>query len=196
MQTDIHQVLIGRRRIASRIQALARQITADLRSSGQRAPADDLPLTLVPILTGSIIFVADLIRHLPLRMRLNLISVSSYPGASTRSQGVRLRRALENLPPSLAGTHLLVLDDILDTGRTLTRVTQLLQRRQPASLRTCVLLRKDRPTAHNFPVNYVGFDIPDAFVVGFGLDFNGHYRNLPDIVTLKPQVIARVQRRG
>jgi len=146
-------------------------------------------ITLVPILTGSIIFLADLIRHLPLYMQIKVMSVSSYPGQATTSQGVRIRSELEDLPEDLSARHVLVIDDILDSGRTLRAVSDRLRARRPASVRTCVLLRKQRPEAFAFAVDYVCFDIPDEFVVGYGLDFNGYYRNLPEIVTLKPEVV-------
>lgn len=203
MEADIEQVLISRERIAQRIEELARQITDDLRPKGGREDAEDpgdaedsAQITLVPILTGSIIFVSDLIRRLPLPMRIGLVSVSSYPGRATASQGARLDAALGGLPTSLEGSHVLVLDDILDSGGTLKLVCDLIRQRRPASLRTCVLLRKQRPEALSFPVDYVAFDIPDVFVVGYGLDLDGYYRNLPDIVTLKPQVYGNGRLEG
>jgi len=192
MYADIQHVLIDRRRIARRVRELAREITADLCPPGCRQPDEDLELTLVPILTGSIIFLADLVRQLPVRMKLRLISVNSYPGPATRSQGVRLQRALSNLPASLAGQQVLVVDDILDSGHTLQAVTRLLQRRGPKWVRTCVLLDKKLP-GRKVAADYAGFAIPNKFVVGYGLDFDDHYRNLPDIVTLKPRVIAQRQ---
>jgi hypoxanthine phosphoribosyltransferase len=201
MQGDIDQVLIPREEIAQRVRRVAEQITADLvgpdpAGDGAFGGPERVQITLIPILTGSFMFVADLIRHLPLYMRINLVSVSSYPGASTASRGARLNEALTSLPESLAGQHVLVIDDILDSGSTLRLVNELLARRRPASLRTCVLLRKRRPQAMAVPVQYVCFDIPDAFVVGYGLDFDGYYRNLPDIVTLRPHVIENARTAG
>jgi hypoxanthine phosphoribosyltransferase len=144
----------------------------------------------VPILTGSIIFVADLIRCLPVRMKIRLLSMQSYPGAATASRGAKVQSELTHLPASLAGAHVLLIDDILDSGRTLTLAGELLRARGPRTLRTCVLLRKQRPAALAFPVDYVCFDVPDEFVVGYGLDYNDYYRNLPDIVTLRSEVLA------
>lgn len=193
MQSDIDQVLIPREEIAQRVKALAESITRDVTEAAAESaddPAQRGEITFVPILTGSFIFVADLIRHLPLYMQIRLISVSSYPGPSTTSRGARLRAELSDLPESLAGQHALVVDDILDSGSTLRLVTDLLRKKRPASLRTCVLLRKNRPEAMSLPVDYVCFDIPDRFVVGYGLDYNDYYRNLPDIVTLRPEVLA------
>jgi hypoxanthine phosphoribosyltransferase len=189
MRDDIEQVLIDRRQIADRVRQVAAQITrdfADVLGDDDHARG----ITLVPILTGSMIFVADLMRHLPLRVRIRLVSVSGYPGATTVSKGAMLREQLTHLPTTLRGSHVLVLDDILDSGQTLKLVTDLLAELQPAAVRTCVLLRKDLPSARAFPVDYVGFDIPDKFVVGYGLDYNDYYRNLPEIVTLRPAAIA------
>ncbi len=194
MQEDIDQILIDRRSIALRIEALAAQITRDLMAV---APEPDPGITLVPLLTGSFIFAADLIRHLPVKLKIRLLSVSSYPGTATTSRGAQIMDDLSHLPASLAGQHVLVVDDILDSGNTLRLVEETLRAMNPASLRTCVLLRKERPQAMAYAVDYVAFDIPDAFVVGYGLDFNDHYRNLPDIVTLRPQVItAAVEAHG
>jgi hypoxanthine phosphoribosyltransferase len=188
MQGDIRKVLIDRGAIARGVADLARRITADLTPPGQTPGSNGRELTLVPILTGSIIFVADLIRCLPLRMKIRLLSLGSYPGKATTSRGVQLHEALTRLPDSFAGAHVLLIDDILDSGRTLTLACELLRARGPASLRTCVLLRKQRPEALAFQVDYACFDIPDEFVVGYGLDYNDYYRNLPDIVALRPEV--------
>ena len=192
VQSDVRDILIDRGRIARRVEQMALEIADDLAAESPVDPAEpQFEITLVPILTGSIIFVADLIRHLPVRMQIHMASVSSYPGSATTSRGPMLRGGLDTLPESLAGRHVLVIDDILDSGRTLKLVTELLQQRRPASLRSCVLLRKPKPGAPVLRADYVGFDIPDEFVVGYGLDFNDYYRNLPDIVTLRPEALAR-----
>ena len=186
MQDDIDRVLIDAATIERRVAEVADRISEDLGALSAESPAQ---LTLVPILTGSIIFVSDLIRKLPVRMQIHLVSVHSYPGTSTTSHGARIRRELTSLPDSLEGAHVLVLDDILDSGKTLAVVTELIASRNPASLRVCVLLRKRRPEAMKLHVDYVCFEVPDEFVVGYGLDFNDYYRNLPDIVTLRPEVM-------
>ena len=195
MQEDISQILIPQQQIAQRIAAMAAQITRDFQSSLTRSETpknsmeeEDPELVIVPVLTGSIIFLADLIRRLPLRLRIRLISVSSYPGTAIKAKEAVIQQSLTNLPASLEKAHVLVLDDILDSGQTLERVCKLIRQRQPASLRTCVLLRKPTPGAEKLAVDYVGFNIPDKFVVGYGLDFNGYYRNLPDIVTLHERI--------
>lgn len=193
MLEDVDRVLIDRDAIAQRVAQLAEQIAADLRREvGEEHGGDGgaAAVTLVPILTGSIIFLADLIRRLPLRMRIHVMSVTSYPGTATASRGARVEAALTRVPDSLVGQHVLLIDDILDSGGTLDLATRLLRERNPASLRTCVLLRKQHDAAMAFDIDYVAFDIPDEFVVGYGLDYDDLYRNLPDIVTLKPEAVG------
>jgi hypoxanthine phosphoribosyltransferase len=183
MQADIDKVLISHRQIAQRIEEMARQITADhLNEAGEGE------VTIVPILTGAMIFCADLIRHIPIAMKIGLMTVSSYPGASIRTQGSSL---IGKQVGDISGRHVLLVDDILDSGGTLKLVVPELRALKPASVKTCVLLRKDRPSAREVQADYVGFEIPDEFVVGYGLDFDDYYRNLPDIVTLKQEVTAR-----
>ena len=182
MHTDIARTLITRDQISARVAELARQIVAD-HAADQGA---DVEVTLVPILTGGMVFCADLMRHMPVRMKIGLMTVSSYPGRSLRTQGSSL---LQSQIGDIRGRHVLLLDDILDSGGTLQLVVPLLREMGPASVKTAVLLRKDRPAAKQTAVDYVGFEIPDEFVVGYGLDYNDYYRNLPDIVTLKQSVI-------
>ncbi len=193
MRDDIDQVLIDRHEIAARVQTVAQQITSDLQAheGGNLLLPDGPGLTLVPILTGSIIFLADLMRHLPLRLRIRLVAISSYPGSATTSRGATILEHLTNLPEDLTGQHVLLIDDIFDSGTTLKAAKSLLEKRNAAGVRTCVLLRKKRAETLDQHVDYCCFEIPDAFVVGYGLDYNDYYRNLPDIVTLKPQIFAR-----
>ena len=180
MQRDIERILIPHAQIARRVHELAKLITDD------HSSRNGAEITIIPILTGAMIFAADLIRHLPMRMQIGLLAVSSYPGRSLQSQGSSI---LSDQDGDLRGKHVVLLDDIIDTGGTLRLVRDMLGEASPASLKTCVLLRKPTEGAKQTPVDYLGFDIPDAFVVGYGLDFNDHYRNLPDIVTLKPHVL-------
>ncbi|MFA9477464.1 hypoxanthine phosphoribosyltransferase [Phycisphaerales bacterium AB-hyl4] len=189
MERDIDRVLIDRNAIAQRVNELAAEIADELAAEADADAATPLEVTLVPILTGSFMFVADLMRCLPMRMQIHMMSITSYPGRSTASRGASVVAGLTRLPESLAGLHVLLIDDILDSGQTLQLATQTLRDRNPASLRTCVLLRKQREDAMHTPVDYVAFDIPDEFVVGYGLDFDDYYRNLPDIVTLKREVV-------
>jgi len=177
MQEDIERVLISRERLAQRVRELARQITLDAEGGGD--------MTIVAIMTGALVFCGDLIREIPLSMKMGLLMVSSYPGVSTRAQGIKV---LGRHVGDIRGHQVLIVDDILDSGGTIRQVVPTIQEMGPASVRSCVLLRKDRPSARTVHVDYVGFDIPDEFVVGYGLDFNGYYRNLPEIVTLKPAV--------
>jgi hypoxanthine phosphoribosyltransferase len=176
---DVDRILIPQERIAQRVRELARQIMADHQDPDGAGSGE---VTLVPILTGAMIFCADLMRQMSVRMQIGLLTVSSYPGASLTTQGSQL---IGQQLGSLAGRHVLLIDDILDSGGTIRLVQPLLAAMEPASVKTCVLLRKDRPAAKETPVDYVGFEIPDEFVVGYGLDYDNYYRNLPDIVTLK-----------
>lgn len=186
MERDIDRILIDRERIKKRVAEMGRQLSDDLvrtlGAEGNRALDHPDRVVMLPILTGGIIFVADLIREMPMRLSMRVVTVSSYPGATTKSKGAALRGAL---PHDLEGRHVVVVDDILDSGQTLALVRDLIAEQKPASLRLCVLLRKDVRRAVPIEADYVGFDIPDEFVVGYGLDYNGFYRNMPDIVTLK-----------
>ena len=167
------RVIIPRDRIAARIGELAGELTARY-GSGE--------LTIVGVMTGAFVFLADLMRNLEMPIRLNIVSVCSYPGESTKSCGPQLI-----LPPTgdLTGRDVLVVDDILDSGRTMTFLLDLFSAARPASLRTCVLLRKDLGEPVERPdADFVGFDVPDAFVVGYGLDYDDLYRGLPDLCVL------------
>jgi len=190
MFRDIQKVLIDRERIAARVRELADEIARDLRAELGDGPEAELDgrIVLVPVLTGSIVFVADLIRHLPLKISLGLVAVSSYPGTSVESRGAHLRG---ELPKDLTGKHVLVVDDILDSGGTLDVLGRVIREQRPASLRMCVLLRKPGKARVEVKADYVGFDIPDEFVVGYGLDYDGFYRNYPEIATLRPDVARR-----
>jgi hypoxanthine phosphoribosyltransferase len=179
MQDAIGRVLIDEASLAARVSELAGEITSDLR---REIDADAGEIVLVPILMGAVVFVADLIRHVPLSFRMGAVAVSSYPGATVSSKGPAIRSAL---PDNLAGKHVLVVDDILDTGQTLGIVRSLILEQRPASLRICVLLRKQCERVVDVPVDYVGFDIPDEFVVGYGLDYDELYRNVPAIGVLR-----------
>jgi hypoxanthine phosphoribosyltransferase len=184
MHLDIDRVLISQYQIMARVKELADQITRDHLGPGS-ATAE---ITIVPILTGAMIFCGDLIRQLPMKMKIGLMTVSSYPGKSLRTQGSQL---LGQQIGDIRGRHVLLVDDILDSGGTINLVMPMLRDLGAASVNACVLLRKDRPAAQATRVDYVGFEIPDEFVVGYGLDYNDYYRNLPDIVTLKKEVIAK-----
>jgi hypoxanthine phosphoribosyltransferase len=192
---DIERILIDRQRIAQRIREMGERIRQDY--AGMEAGAE---IVLVPVLTGSIIFVAYLMRELPNKVRISVIGASSYPGKATASQGVTLAGSagsgelggdlVGGLSHDLSGRHVLIVDDILDSGRTIRTIRDEISRRNPKSVRACVLLRKTIPSALATPCEYVGFDIPDEFVVGYGLDYDNYYRNLPDIGTLKKEAMG------
>jgi hypoxanthine phosphoribosyltransferase len=185
MHRDIDRILIPQEKIASRVRELARDIIADHTPPKMEGEPE---ITIVPILTGAMIFCCDLIRRIPIAMKIGLMTVSSYPGASLRTQGTQI---LGQQLGDVKGRHVVIVDDILDSGGTIKAVVPMVQSLGAASVKTCMLLRKDRPIAKEVRVDYVGFEIPDEFVVGYGLDYNDYYRNLPDIVTLKPEAIAR-----
>ena len=143
---------------------------------------DGRPVVVLTVLTGAMVFLADLIRRLPMPLEVAVASVRSYPGQATRSVGPTLTLPVDC---DFAGRDVLIVDDILDSGQTLRAVQELVAAAGADRIRTCVLLRKDRPDLPNRPeADFVGFDVPDAFVVGYGLDFNGLHRNLPDIRVL------------
>ncbi|MCX8156402.1 MAG: hypoxanthine phosphoribosyltransferase [Verrucomicrobiae bacterium] len=174
---DLAGVLIPEDRLARRVRQLAAAIQRDYR---HREPV------LVALLSGTVVFLADLVRHLELPLRLDFLSVSSY-GASTTSGELTFTK---DLRLDIQGRDVLVVEDILDTGRTLTAVLAKLRAHRPRRLRVCVLL--DKPARRQVPVtaHYTGFRIPDFFVVGYGLDFAERYRNLPFIGVLKPEKYA------
>lgn len=177
LRQDIDRVLLTQDQIAARVSEMADEISSELITL-----EGESEIVLVPIMTGSVIFVADLMRQLPMRLRIDVVTVSSYPGLSKTSKGAKLR---EKIPETLRGQHVLIVDDILDSGSTIRLIRSELERIGVRSMRSCMLLRKTIPSAMSTSCEYVGFDIPDEFVVGYGLDYNGYYRNLPDICVLK-----------
>lgn len=188
MHRDIDRVLISQYQIMARIKEMAEEITRDHFLPDSAPGSDQSEITIVPILTGAMIFCGDLIRQLPIKMKIGLMTVSSYPGQSLRTQGSQL---MGQQLKDIKGRHVLLVDDILDSGGTLQLVVPKLKELGASTVKTCVLLRKDRPEAKTTRADYVGFEIPDEFVVGYGLDYNDYYRNLPDIVTLKAEVIGK-----
>src|SRR5436190_3998090 len=165
-------ILLPADRIQQRIGELAQQIQADYHGR---------PVTIVGVLTGSLMFLADLVRHLDLPLRIGLIQASSYRGAVTAPGQLYVQ---PELIPDVRNRHVLLLDDILDTGQTLSYLADHIRGLGAASLRVAVLLRKRGRQKVPFEPDYCGFDIPDAFVVGYGLDFNDEYRQLPYIAVL------------
>ena len=160
-------------------------LQADLAKDGETRHDEDRVI-IIPIMTGAMIFVADLVRELPMKLSLGLVAVSSYPGESVRSKGAHLAT---ELPDNLEGKHIIVLDDILDSGQTLALVKEMVEKQNPASIRMGVMLDKKTTRTVDVHVDYVGFEIPDEFVVGYGLDYNGYYRNYPEIAVLDQSAI-------
>jgi hypoxanthine phosphoribosyltransferase len=173
---DLERVLITENQIARRIRTLSRDIQRDFAGHD---------MVVVALLNGTVMFLADLIRQLPLPLRLDFIGVSSY-GAATRSGEVVFTKELRL---GVRGRDVLLVDDILDTGKTLSRVQAKLQALEPRRIRTCVLLNKAARRLEMIQADYVGFEIPDLFVVGYGLDFAERYRNLPFVGVLRPHVL-------
>jgi hypoxanthine phosphoribosyltransferase len=179
---DIATTLVTEQAIRDKIAELAAQIGADYAAE---EPNSDL--LLVGVLKGAVMFMTDLARALPLPVQLEFMAVSSY-GSATSSSGVV--RILKDLDRDIAGRNVLIVEDIIDSGLTLSWLLKNLESRQPASLQVCTLLRKPDAVKVDVPVKYVGFDIPNEFVVGYGLDYGERYRDLPFIGTLDPAVYA------
>jgi hypoxanthine phosphoribosyltransferase len=166
------EVLISADRIQSRVRELAQEIARDYR---------DRPVTIVGVLTGSLVFLADLVRQLDLPLRIGLLQASSYRGRTTVPGSLQVG---PELVPDVRDRHVLLLDDILDTGQTLAHVVNRLKELGSSSVRVAVLLRKTGRQKVPLEPDYCGFDIPDAFVVGYGLDFNDEYRHLSYVAVL------------
>jgi len=176
MHHDLHRVLVSAQQLQARVKELGRQITLDYRVKGD--------LTIVVIINGAIVFASDLIRCIDLPLRLDCMRVSSY---RDETKPVSAPEILDTVRLDLAGRHVLLIDDIMDTGRTTENVSKILAGAGPASLRICVLLEKKGRREVGINPDYVGFQIPDEFVVGYGLDFAEQYRNLPMIGVLRPE---------
>jgi hypoxanthine phosphoribosyltransferase len=178
---DIGEVLLTEEQIQSKVAELGGQITLDM--AGRQ-------LTLVSVLKGSLPFMADLMRAIDLPLRIVLMEVSSYGGATTESSG--LVRILKDLSSSIEGEDVLIVEDIIDTGLTLNYLLRYLADRAPASITVCCLLDKPARRMADIHIDYRGFTIPDRFVIGYGLDYDERYRNLPYIGVLKPSIYRGV----
>lgn len=179
MQEDLDRILFRETTILQRLDELAAQISKDYR---------ERELTIIAVLNGSLIFMADLLRRLPLPLKLDCLSVASYHGkAETSGEVIFKQIAL----PDVMDRHVLILDDILDSGHTVAAIRDKLQTANPRSIRICVLLSKKKHRARQVDADYVGFEIEDEFVVGYGLDFMERYRNLPYIGVLRKELIAQ-----
>ncbi|HEV2842130.1 MAG TPA: hypoxanthine phosphoribosyltransferase [Chthoniobacterales bacterium] len=178
MQADLDRVLFDEATIQRRLDELAAKISEDYR---------ERELTVIAILNGSVILMADLLRRIPLPLKLDCLSVASYHGGTNSMGELTFRQVL----PDVAGRHVLILDDILDSGATLATIREKLETAGPLSVRICVLLEKKKARAHAVEPDYVGFQIADEFVVGYGLDYMERYRNLPCIGVLRKELIAQ-----
>ena len=174
-RADLDRVLIAREEIARRVEQLGREIRSDF--AGRET-------VVVAILNGTVLFLADLIRHLDIPLKLDFVGVSSYGAATTSGETILTKQTSSDV----RGRDVLVVDDVLDTGKTLDRVTLHLRQFKPRRLRTCVLLDKKARRQVKIKADYTGFQIPDEFVVGYGLDFAERYRNLPFIGVLKKEI--------
>lgn len=177
MREAIDEILLTESQIQQRVDELGREIQADF-AGGE--------FTVVAILTGTVMFAADLLRRLPGPLRLDYLGLSSYHGQTQSSTEVVVTK---NLKLDVRDRHVLVVDDILDTGLTMLKVHQILSELHPRSVRSCVFLEKAVPHLPGARADYVGFPIPNKFVVGYGLDYQERYRNLPYVATLCPEAI-------
>jgi hypoxanthine phosphoribosyltransferase len=189
MQDDLDQILFHETTILSRLDQLAAQISKEYRGR---------ELTVVAVLSGSLMFMADLLRRIPLPLKLDFLSVASYHGSTQTTGDVVFKFATANPSggaqvalPDVKDRHLLILDDILDSGYTLAAIRERLEVLGPRSIRICVLLNKRKRRARRVDADYVGFEIEDEFVVGYGLDFMERYRNLPYIGVLRKELITQ-----
>ncbi len=178
MLADLERILFDEATILRRLDEIAAQISADYQSR---------ELTVIAVLNGSLIFMADLLRRIPLPLKLDCLSVASYHGGAKTSGGVVFKQIVL---PDVAGRHILILDDILDSGVSLAAIGEKLRHEQPLRVKICVLLRKKKIRLREVEADYVGFDIGDEFVVGYGLDYLEWYRNLPCIGVLRDDLIA------
>ncbi|HET9084542.1 MAG TPA: hypoxanthine phosphoribosyltransferase [Candidatus Limnocylindrales bacterium] len=185
LHEDVAEVLLTEEQISARVAELGARISADYQGR---------TLTLVSVLKGSLPFMADLMRAIDLPLRIDLMEVSSYGGATTESSG--LVRILKDLSASIAGDDVLIVEDIIDTGLTLNYLIRYLRGKNPATLRICTLLDKPARRLVEIPVDYIGFEIPDQFVIGYGLDYGEVYRNLRFVGVLKPEVYGAAMEPG
>lgn len=176
LKDDVTEILITEAELKSRIAELGQAISEDYRGRD---------LVLICVLKGGFMVLADLVRAIDVPHSVDFMATSSY-GASTESSGVV--RILKDLDMNIEGRNVLIVEDIIDTGQTLNYLLRILKARNPASLRICTLLNKRERREVDIPLDYVGFDIPNKFVIGYGLDFDEIYRNLPFVGVLKPEL--------
>jgi hypoxanthine phosphoribosyltransferase len=181
LDAAVESVLVDEETLLQRVRELGAEITADYRGRD---------LLLVGVLKGAVFFIADLMREIDIPCEVDFMAISSY-GSATDSSGVV--RILKDLDLSIEGRNVLIVEDIIDSGLTLSYLVKTLRARQPASLEVCALLTKPARRAAAVPCRYVGFEIPQRFVIGYGLDFAEHYRNLPYVGILRDEIVAQAE---
>lgn len=174
MKKDIGEVLITEAEIEHNVSELAQRLTADYEHKG---------VTIIGVLNGSLIFLSDLIRHIPFPVKIDTIRANTYIGASTISKAET--DIINNISLNIKDEHVLIVDDVLDTGKTLSRIVQVIKGHNPMSIKICVLLNKEARREIEIVPDYCCFEIENKFVVGYGLDFDNRYRNLPYIAVLE-----------
>ncbi len=177
MNKAVKNVLISEEQIELKVQELGREISAKFQ---------DEELVVISILKGALVFTADLIRELSADVVLDSMIVSSYGSGTTSSGKIKI---VQDCREDLNGKNVLVVDDVIDTGNTLSQLCEFLRTREPKSLSTCVFLDKPSRRVVNFKPDYVGYEIPDAFVIGYGLDYDGKYRQLPYVAEIKEEMV-------
>ncbi len=180
MNRDIDHILVSQQQLQDKIGELGAQISRDY---------DGHELLLVSILKGSVVFMADLMRAITIPCAIDFMVVSSYGGSNTTTTG--LVKIVKDLDQDLSGKDVLIVEDILDTGVTLSHLMPMLQMRNPRSVKICSILSKPSRRKADIEPDYMGFEVPDEFVVGYGLDYDEKYRNLPYVGVLKPEVYTK-----
>ena len=180
MHQDIDHILVSEEELKAKVAELGAQISVDYEGKD---------LLLVSILKGAVVFMADLMRAVTIPCGIDFMVVSSYGGANTSSTG--LVKIIKDLDQDLSGKDVLIVEDILDTGITLSHLMPMLQMRKPNSLRLCTILSKPSRRKADIEPDYCGFEVPDEFVVGYGLDYDEKYRNLPYVGVLKPEIYSK-----
>lgn len=180
MHDDIREVLVTEEQLRTRVKELGAQISKDYEGKN---------LLLVSILKGAVVFMADLMRAVEIPCEIDFMVVSSYGGANTTTTG--LVKIIKDLDADLSGKDVLIVEDILDTGVTLSNLVPMLKMRNPNSVKICTIMDKPSRRKADIQADYTGFKVPDEFVVGYGLDFDEKYRNLPYVGVLKPEVYSK-----
>lgn len=179
MNQDLAEILFTEEQIAKRVEELAKEITAFYEGQGVKE------IVVIGILRGSFVFMADLVRKIPLKQVIDFMAISSY-GSGTISSGTV--RVLRDVAENIAGKHVLIVEDIIDTGITLNSLREILWSKNPESLCLCTFLNKPSRRQIDAHIDFCGYDVPDAFLVGYGLDYDGLYRELPVVAVLAPHV--------